>query len=68
MEHKFDFLVIGSGLAGLSYALKVAKHGKVAVLTKSRLDETNTSYAQGGIAAVTYAPDNYNFKTFQTLY
>lgn len=67
MEHKFDFLVIGSGLAGLSYALKVAKHGKVAVLTKSRLDETNTSYAQGGIAAVTYAPDNYNKHIKDTL-
>jgi len=67
MEHQFDFLVIGSGLAGLSYALKVAEYGKVAVLTKTRLQETNTSYAQGGIAAVTYAPDDYNKHITDTL-
>ncbi len=58
MKKQYDFLVIGSGLAGLSFALKVADKGKVAVLTKSDLLETNTFYAQGGIAAVTYKPDN----------
>jgi L-aspartate oxidase len=67
MEHQYDFLVIGSGLAGLSYALKVAEYGKVAILTKTRLQETNTSYAQGGIAAVTYAPDDYNKHIADTL-
>ncbi|MBN2214004.1 MAG: L-aspartate oxidase [Bacteroidales bacterium] len=67
MEHQFDFLIIGSGLAGLSYALKVAEYGKVAVLTKTRLQETNTSYAQGGIAAVTYAPDDYHKHISDTL-
>ncbi len=67
MEHQFDFIVIGSGLAGLSYALKVAEHGKVAILTKTRLQETNTSYAQGGIAAVTYAPDDYDKHISDTL-
>ena len=51
-----DFLVIGSGIAGLSYALKVSQHHpdkKVVVITKTRVDETNTKYAQGGIAGVT---------------
>ena len=59
MKQYYDFLVIGSGIAGLSYALKVAPYGKVAVITKSKIDETNTKYAQGGIAAVTYRPDNF---------
>jgi L-aspartate oxidase len=58
MKKQYDFLVIGSGLGGLSYALKVAEHGKVCLITKSELEETNTRYAQGGIAAVTYEPDS----------
>jgi L-aspartate oxidase len=67
MNKVYDFLVIGSGLAGLSFTLKVADHGKVAVLTKTDLLETNTSYAQGGIAAVTYKPDTYNKHIEDTL-
>lgn len=59
MRVETDFLVIGSGLAGLSFALKVADYGKVCVLSKTKLQETNTGYAQGGIAAVTYEPDSY---------
>ena len=53
---KTDFLVVGSGIAGLSYALKVAQHypdKKILVITKTQADETNTKYAQGGIAGVT---------------
>lgn len=59
MQKKADFLVLGSGIAGLSFALKVADHGKVIIVAKDNADETATRYAQGGIAAVTYPPDNF---------
>ena len=59
MRKKVDFLVVGSGIAGLSYALKVADHGTVLLVTKDIADETATRYAQGGIAAVMYDPDTY---------
>ncbi|MBN2615320.1 MAG: L-aspartate oxidase [Bacteroidales bacterium] len=67
MQRKVDFLVLGSGSAGLIYALKVADKGKVLVLSKSMLDDTATSYAQGGIAAVMYSPDNYEKHIEDTL-
>jgi L-aspartate oxidase len=54
-----DFLVVGSGIAGLTFALKVARHGKVCIVTKHKMDDSATSYAQGGIAAVMYTPDSY---------
>ncbi len=47
-----DFLVIGAGIAGLSFALRAAKHGKVTILTKGKAEESNTAWAQGGIASV----------------
>ncbi len=52
MRHQFDYLVLGSGIAGLSFALQAARHGSVALLTKRGRAETNTAYAQGGVAAV----------------
>lgn len=59
MHKEVDFLVIGSGIAGLTYALKVADHGKVIIITKASADESNTKYAQGGIAGVMHAPDTF---------
>ena len=60
MIRKFDFLVIGSGLAGMSFALKVAHKGTVALICKAGLEEANTYFAQGGIASVTnLAVDNF---------
>ena len=53
MIQRYDFLVIGSGIAGMSYALKVAHKGKVALVCKTTLDEANTKFAQGGVASVT---------------
>ncbi|MGL5262291.1 MAG: L-aspartate oxidase [Bacteroides sp.] len=53
MIKKYDFLVIGSGIAGMSYALKVAHRGSVALICKTKLEEANTYFAQGGIASVT---------------
>jgi len=67
MKHKVDFLIIGSGLAGLSFALKVAPYGKVCIVSKTTLDETNTRYAQGGIAAVFDAGDSYEKHVNDTL-
>ncbi len=63
----FDFLVLGSGVAGLSFALKVAEAGKVAVITKKKRSESNTNYAQGGIAAVFASDDSFEKHVADTL-
>src|SRR5215813_8046372 len=64
---QFDFLVIGSGIAGLSFALKVAPHGRVGIVTKKDRAESNTNYAQGGIAAVTSKEDSVELHVRDTL-
>ena len=53
MVRKYDYLIIGSGVAGMSFALKVAKTGTVALVCKSKMEEANTDLAQGGVATVT---------------
>lgn len=63
----FDFLAIGSGLAGLTYALGAAESGTVAVLTKAEVAEANTSYAQGGIAAAVGEADSWELHERDTL-
>ena len=67
MKKYSDFLVIGSGIAGMFYALKAAEHGTVNIVTKDKAQETNTRYAQGGIAGVKYSPDNYEKHVEDTL-
>ncbi|KAK1299003.1 hypothetical protein QJS10_CPB14g00135 [Acorus calamus] len=54
----FDFVVVGSGVAGLRYALEVSKYGCVAIITKSEPQESNTNYAQGGVSAVLCPSDS----------
>ncbi len=66
-EKEFDFLVLGSGIAGLFYALKVAPLGRVAIVTKKTSAESNTNYAQGGIAAVTSKEDTFAMHMRDTL-
>ena len=69
MIHQYDYLVIGSGIAGMSFALKVAEQGKsVAIICKTELEEANTYFAQGGIASVTNLQvDNFEKHIHDTL-
>ncbi len=67
MSQRFDFLVLGSGVAGLTYALRVAEAGTVAIVTKKESAESNTNYAQGGVAAVVDAADSFEAHVEDTL-
>lgn len=67
MVTEADFLVIGSGMAGLNFALKAAKFGKVVVVTKKEDTESNTNYAQGGIASVFGQDDSHELHMEDTL-
>ena len=64
---QYDFVVIGSGIAGLTFALKAAQHGSVAVITKRKGVDSNTAVAQGGIACVTSDEDSFELHVADTL-
>ncbi|MFZ0613375.1 MAG: L-aspartate oxidase [Desulfobacterales bacterium] len=67
MTIESDFLIIGSGIAGLSFALKVAEHGSVALVTKKTVMDSNTNLAQGGIASVFGPLDSFDLHVQDTL-
>ena len=67
MKRNWDFLVIGSGVAGLTFALKVAEFGSVAIITKEGVMDSNTSLAQGGIASVFGELDSFDLHIQDTL-
>jgi L-aspartate oxidase len=67
MEIKTDFLIIGSGVAGLTFALKVARYGTVALVTKKGIMDSNTARAQGGIASVFGKLDTFDLHIEDTL-
>src|SRR5205809_7928508 len=64
---EYDFVVIGSGIAGLTFALKAAQYSSVAVITKRKGVDSNTAWAQGGIACVTSDEDSFELHVRDTL-
>jgi L-aspartate oxidase len=66
-RYTFDYLILGSGIAGLSLSLKLARLGRVGLITKKRRADSNTNWAQGGIASVTSAEDSVELHVQDTL-
>ncbi|MEN8129299.1 MAG: L-aspartate oxidase [Pseudomonadota bacterium] len=66
-RHEYDVLIIGSGAAGLSMALRLASHARIGVLSKNSLTEGSTWYAQGGISAVLHQQDSIESHVADTL-
>ena len=64
---KFDFIVLGSGIAGLTFALKAAQKGSVALVTKRAASDSNTAWAQGGVACVMSNEDSFDLHIQDTL-
>ena len=62
-----DFIILGSGIAGLSLALRLAQHGSVSIVTKRHAHDSNTAYAQGGVASVTSVEDSFDLHISDTL-
>ncbi|HDL02001.1 MAG TPA: FAD-binding protein, partial [candidate division Zixibacteria bacterium] len=70
MEHRYDFLIVGTGIAGLFYSLKIAEinpNAKIAIVTKKSEQDTSTNKAQGGIAAVLAKTDSFDSHIKDTL-
>ena len=68
MTLEYDYLVIGSGIGGMTFALKAAKHGRVALICKTDIEEANTALAQGGVASVTNLKvDNFEKHIHDTM-
>jgi len=67
IKNNSDFLVIGSGIAGLCFAINASRYGTVSVITKKQDSESNTNYAQGGIACVIDPSDSFEKHIFDTL-
>ena len=67
MRYSHDFIVIGSGIAGLTFALKISEFGNVALIAKDALEEGATRYAQGGIASVMAEDDSMDLHVSDTL-